>query len=84
MEAIGTIIVILILAIAIPVALARWVFRINDIVDRLDEIISRSHVPPAQLVYEPRKTPSDKDPKTRATEMAKSAINMAKHVIDKK
>jgi Na+-transporting methylmalonyl-CoA/oxaloacetate decarboxylase gamma subunit len=30
----------LILAIAIMVAISRWVFRINDIVERLDSIIA--------------------------------------------
>lgn len=38
-EAFPAAIVIIVLGIAITVAISRWIFRINDIVNRLDKII---------------------------------------------
>jgi hypothetical protein len=39
MHGIDTIIIIAIFAMAIPVAVSRWIFRVNDIVAKLDKII---------------------------------------------
>jgi hypothetical protein len=40
MDALSTVLILIVLFIAIIVAISRWVFRVNDIVRRLDKIIA--------------------------------------------
>lgn len=40
MEYFFAVLLLIILAVAIMVAISRWVFRINDIVKRMDDIIN--------------------------------------------
>lgn len=62
MEGMGIMIIFLVLLFfAIGVAIARWIFRVNDIVQRQDDIIKKLGNIATLIEFNPRKEPFKKE-----------------------